>query len=340
MKSKLFLAAFAAMFLFVSCNKDTVVPQADSKLSQDEISFNSVALTKGYVTAATLYDTAIGNLHGTGTPVDRTIWMSAFYNPAAGNGDADNYFVNEPFNLNANSEGDGKWHHAPKLYWPMSGSLDFLGYSAGTQLTGTKCIWKETNAASQLILSISEEQSQDDILYAAVANNSNHAADVAMTFKHTQAWIEFQLNASAADMIEIMDIKLEEIYQKGELTINGGSSPSHSWNFASYRAADVTVDDNFNVYGPGDMTNPLTVDAKYLDMLIPAQPQTAILITYRLAGQDNVLQYRYPFSSATWESAKKYIYEITFSPKEIIVVPSVTPFDNATMTPTFPSTLS
>ena len=245
MKSKLFLAAVAAVFLFVSCNKDEYVPASES--AQNEIMFNNVAFTKGYVTATTLYDTAIAQLHGAATPVERTIWMSAFYNPAAGNGDAENYFVDEPFALNANGEGDGKWHHAPKLYWPMSGSLDFLGYSAGNRLTGTKCIWKEANAASQLILSISEDQSQDDILYAAVANDANHSADVAMTFKHTQAWIEFKLNASTANLIEVMDIKLEEIYQKGELTINGGSTPSHAWNFASYRASDVTVDDSYSV---------------------------------------------------------------------------------------------
>lgn len=330
-----FCAISALVILAASCNKNNTpeVPQP-----KDEISFNSAALTKGYVTAATLYDTAIAELHATTpTTTPRQLWMSAYLTPQAGN--PGNYFVNEPFAINANGETDGLWHHAPKIYWPLNGTLDFLGYSAGTQLTGTKCVWNETNAATQLILSVSEDQSQDDILYAAVAADSDPTASVAMTFKHTQAWIEFELNASEAGLIEIMDIKLEDIYQKGELTINGGATPSHAWNFASYRASDVVVDDNYSVYGVGDMANPIDTEPKFLDMLIPAQPQTSILITYRLAGQDNVLQYRYTFATATWESAKKYVYKITFTPLEITVTPSVTPFDTPTISG-FPDTLS
>lgn len=342
MKRSFILAALvAATAFFTSCD-DQMGPAMESK-AQNEIAFNTVAFTKagdGYVTAATLYNTAIAQLHNVSpTTTPRSIWMSAYVTPQSG--DKANYFVDEEFAFNAGGASDGNWHHAPKLYWPMGGTLDFLGYSANEQLTGTKCIWNEANAASQLILSISEEQSQDDILYAGNFANNTPDAPVAMVFQHTQAWIEFKLQASASDLIEIMDIKLEDIFQKGELTINGGATPSHSWNFASYRAADVVVDDNYNVYGSGDMSNSLPATASYLDMLIPAQPQTSILITYRLAGQSNVLQYRYEFPSATWAAGKKYIYQITFNPQEIIVTPSVTPFSDQEMSSWgFPDTLS
>lgn len=326
MKKFFFFAAVAALSLTtVSCNKGVDIEPLNAK---SEISFVNVSSsTKGYVTGAVFYDTAIAELHAA-EPVTtpRQMWVSAFLTPQAG--EKGNYFVNEAFAINANGETDDKWHHAPKLYWPLDAKLDFLAYSAGSQLEGTKCVWDEANAASKLILNISELQSQDDIVYASNLANETSDADVAMEFKHTQAWIEFDLKTGAeqADLIKVNEISLSNIYMKGEATIVPGGTPELSWNFASYRANDTVVDDNYSVYGVN-----LNATSKYLDMLIPAQSQTKINIKYVLAGQDTVLEYEYALPTGTWEAGKKYIYAITFQPQEIIIVPTVSAFTNADM---------
>ena len=163
-----------------------------------------------------------------------------------------------------------------------------------------------------------------------------------MEFKHTQAWIEFDLKASAADLITINSIELKNIYMKGELTINGGATPSHSWNFASFRAGDQVVDDL--VYGstPANTVygNALGTSSKYLDMLIPAQAQTSIVVKYVLAGQATELEYSYDLGTMSWESGKKYVYQITFSPQEITVTPTVTAFTAGVVGTDFPSDLN
>lgn len=330
MKKTLLFAAVAALtFTFTACQEkqDLEVAQESSK----EIAFTSVALTRGFVTGATFEDTAVAELHeGEPEVTKRVMWMSAYLTPQSG--EPANYFVDEPYQYEA---GDGKWHHSPKLYWPMSATLDFLAYSAGNRLTGTKCVWDENNAASKLILNVSEAQSQDDIVYAYNMANSTPNSDVALTFKHTQAWIEFDLKAEAADLITIKEIVLKDIYQKGEITIVAGGTPKDmTWNFASYRAGDVLVDDNYGVYD-----NALGITSSYLDMLIPAQSQTSILIKYVLAGQDTELEYNYDLPVSDWVEGNKYIYDITFKPQEIIVVPTVTVFGNGEEGASFPSEL-
>lgn len=343
MKKLFVFAAVAAILATVaSCNKNTPdVKVADAPAFGNELMVNTVTLTKGYVTAAEFYDTAIAQLHAdepTTTP--RQMYLSAYLTPQSG--EAGNYFVDEIFAINANGEDDDLWHHAPKLYWPLEGAMEFLAYSAQNRLTGTKCVWDEDNASKKLILNISEAQSQDDIVYAAAKRSSAQRESVPMEFKHSQAWIEFQIKASDDDLVYIKDIVIEDIYQKGELTIsNTEGVASHSWNFASYRAANVVVDDNYSLYDTNGSNALDDEDFKFLDMLIPAQGQTAFVMRYQLAGQDTILEYRFPMTTSTWEAGKKYVYEITITPVEITVTPTVVGFSTADVSGDgFPSELS
>ena len=98
MKKIFLLTAAVAALVFTSCNKEN--QPAKESLNQ-EITFTNVALTKGYVTAADFENTVVAQLHeGTPTTTDRVMWMSAYYTPSSG--DPRNYFVDEPFSINAN----------------------------------------------------------------------------------------------------------------------------------------------------------------------------------------------------------------------------------------------
>ena len=69
-------------------------------------------------------------------------------------------------------------------------------------------------------------------------------------------------------------------------------------------------------------------DCVYLDMLLPAQAKTSFVIRYVLAGQPNVLEFRYDLTASgtksnKWEMGKKYIYDIDFVVSELTIKPTV-----------------
>lgn len=323
MRKTIIFAAIAAV-AFTACNKDVAPVSAQD---QQEISINSIALTKGYVEGTDFTETAFDKLHdASAVQADRKLWMSAYLTPQSGT--PGNYFVGQEFSKNANGESDNLWHHSPKVYWPIGAQgVDFLAYSALKPVSGTALNWNADNAASKLILDVSEDYLQDDILFGAVAGRQTNAgAPVAMTFKHAQAWIQFQIkveDASMEDIVKIKDITISNLYTRGELTINGGATPSASWNFKKEIASDYAMADTFSILAP----NYIKKDVGFMDMLVPEQAQTSFVMHYTLEGQDNALEYKYELGTATWEQGKKYIYEITIKPYEIVVEPTVTQFD-------------
>ena len=347
MKKMLFFAAVMAAAV-VACNK----PSNDNPMlenEQMELALTNV-MTKGYVETAEFIDSPYDKLHGQ-TPdgkSERALMLSSYLTPQSGA--PANYFVGEAFSKNANGESDNLWHHNPKVYWPMGGQLAFLAYSVNIPFKGTAINWDEANAASKLVLDVSEEYLQDDILYSSVAAETIPAAGsgegatpkgcVAMLFKHAQAWIQFQIKVGEASMnsiVKLKDITIQDLYTRGELTIVGGADATSSWNFRKETAVDKAMDDTYNVTAAA---NYISDAVQYMDMLVPAQKQTKFLMHYTLEGQDTVLEYEYDLATADWQAGKKYIYEITFNPYEITVKPTVTAFDVVNPGATgFPSTL-
>ncbi len=322
MKKLFIFAAAAATVLLASCNKEEAKKSSDA--IQQEISVTSVALTKGYVEADKFVDTPYDALHPSDNQTDRTLVMSSFLTPQSGA--STNYFVGELFAKGTETD-HPLWHHTPAIYWPMGGTLDFLAYSSTIPFSGTAVKWSEENAANECVLYVSEEYLQDDVLYGGVKGRQTlGGAPVAMQFKHTQAWIQFQIkvqDASMNNIIKINDITIKNLQTRGELTIKGGESPEAKWNFNSETAFDRAMDDTYGILAPAYISD----EVGYMDMLVPEQPQTEFVIHYTMAGQDAVLEYSCNLATAQWQKGKKYIYEITFKPYEITVDPSVVPFD-------------
>lgn len=332
---KTILFAVASVVALTACNKENgpVAPIQDEGAEISVVSAASTAV-KGYVTGATLVDTDYNQLHeATPATTERKMLLSAYATPKTG--EAGNYFVAKTFVKQA---ADGYYHNdGDKIYWPLASSVDFLAVSSTKTLSAK---WNADNAAEQVVLDITDDYLQEDVLFASVAAaskaNSTDKGIVPMTFNHSQAWIEFDLKVAddtMKDIITIKDIKLENIFSAGELTINGGTKAEAKWNFANEKAADQAMDET-NVT--------LNEKSSYMDILVPEQTQTSILITYTLAGNDKELQYRYDMNNekATWKMGSKYIYAITFSLYEIIVNPSVTPFEIGDVTNFTPTELS
>jgi len=354
MKKFIFLSATMAAltFLAASCNKENgpAAFDQDSKALQGaEITLNTSAkVTKGYITGATFFDTAIAELHnGTdGAPSDvkteREMRISAYLHPQSG--DEGNYFVDYTYAKGADDE---MWHHDPKIYWPLAGTLDFLAYSAKNDFDAKDVAWNEKNASESVVLTVLEDRTQDDIVYCSASGckSSDGAEAVPMQFKHAQAWLEFQIKVANSDMedkIAIEEIVIENIYNDGELTIeNGGGSATAEWNFRKSQSKNVIFDDSYSIYGSQkadySLDNAIDSEINYMDMLLPEQAKTSFVIKYVLAGQPNKLQYRYTLGTDNWLQGEKYVYEIQFNVNELTVEPTVKEYANGVVTDLTPS---
>ncbi|MCQ2172681.1 MAG: fimbrillin family protein [Bacteroidales bacterium] len=351
MKKTIFFAAcVAALSLLVaSCDKDSYSTSfAPEQQVENEITLNTSAVTtKGYITGATFYDTAIAQLHAGegGAPsdvkVERAMKLSAFLHPQTGN--EGNYFVDYTYAKGT----DDKWHHDPKIYWPLGGTLDFLAYSSMTPFNSKDVVWNDKNAAESVVLTVLEDRTQDDIVFCSVSGraSSTGADAVPMQFKHAQAWLEFQIKVANADMedkIAIEEIVIENIYDNGELTLeNNNGDAAASWSFRRCQSKDVVFDDSYSIYGSQNddytLENAISSEINYMDMLLPEQAKTSFVIRYVLAGQPNKLEYRYTLSNDNWLQGNKYIYEIQFKVNELTVAPTVKEYVNGTVTDLTPS---
>ena len=323
---KILVFAFMAVFALVGCNKmedSRIAPPSKNEMSL--VPMNHV--TKGYALGTTFDDCTYETLHGEQSTSFRTMQISAFLHPQ--NGEEGNYFVDKTY---ANGTGMTWWNIKPNgdhdpIYWPVGGTLDFLAYSLSNEEQSVKNVnvtWNEDNAASQVILDVPGENSQNDILYASAygIKAPSSAKDVEMFFNHSQAWLEFQLTGSldseSNGIVHFNRIELENVYNAGILTIdNNKGNATAKWDFGAESKKNVEVD---NEYGVGLLGS----DVQYLDMLIPQQKKTAFVLYYTLGSDDQELSYRFSTDLKTWLMGEKYIYKINITTSEVTVKPEVT----------------
>ncbi len=302
---------------------------SDIERSSDDraITFSAVSdpMTKGYVQGETMDDTPFGGLHGGSAAAPRALFLTAWLYTQPGG--EEEYFRNEPFFKNANGEtsaddGYNLWHHNPPLYWPMGGRMDFLAYSASAAFPSEALMWSYGNSTDRLAISVGADRTQDDIMFACALNRScSSSGNVPLRFYHAQAWLEFILSADASTSgsITIDRIELRDIYTSGMLTVEHPFGTAQgSWSFRGNSRRDTPVDDSYGVFGTA-----VTVGPKYCDMLLPEQDMKNIVLYYTLDGSDAELVYEWQAPGSMWDMGKKYIYEISFSPNGISVLPLV-----------------
>lgn len=354
MKTSAIVSA-AVLLSLTACNKEVgKTPTPTDELTRPEISLMTVTgSTKGYVETALFADTPYDKLHRPDyVPSEsadaREMYLSAYLIPQAGI--EGNYFIGYTYKRDAS---DGLWHNyvgavKTPIYWPIGGTLNFLGISTKTDIT-SDLEWDEDDASSSVKLQADASSfSQDDILFASVSGRKVGAnPTVDMEFQHAQAWIQFQLNADKEDVITILKVELKDVYSQGELSVfNNKGKAFANWNFRGETRSNLLMEDSYGVYGtPLKIIDEDNIGKEgdtigYMDMLIPEQPKTAIVITYTLAGQSNELTYRYDLAHENWLMGKKYIYKVLFGINEITVKPTVVTFENGQIsdfTPVNPS---
>lgn len=382
MKKILFFALAAAVCL-TACNQvEKAIEEAQAPTEIQLVSMSNVTSpsTKGYVAGATMEDNIYNGLHygdenAAASHSWRDIRLSAYLTPAGSQTFASRpYFIDEIWRTDdAGAAGSWKHHDGSAfvpVYWPMDGNLQFLAISMTQPLSGSAISWNASNPANGVTMTLGDKFLQDDVMYAdcpsrgsnngaAMGTGDEHEAGhatqgpVPLTFRHTQAWIEFAITTDMADVVTIKDVVVENVYTRGDVTVGpvaGTASDNVVWNFDREEARNFSMPDNYaasdtkkgyNVLlqvGSFDTSEADNANVKYFDVLLPKQNKSAFVIYYTLAGQDQILEYRYPLtSSATWNAGSKYVYEITFKPHEIVVDPHVLTFaggDVADFTPT------
>lgn len=313
------LAATAALLLLASCHEiETTLPVKDTVVTVDALSRH---MTKGYVEGTALVDTPFDALHdGTveGDRAPRTIRLTAWLQPQSGA--EQEYFRDEVYSR----ESDGLWHHDPKMYWPMEGHLDFLGYSSTIPFESVT--WNGGKSTDGMKIYVDDRYTQDDVLFAFLRNQTSRNDDghVSLVFDHAQAWVEFRLRATAENLVRVQEVILTDIYTAGDLVVEHPFATAEaSWDFRREIRRDTPVDDTWNIFGAY-----LPVETVYLDMLIPEQPMKKIVIRYGLGESAAIFSHEFELTSgATWLMGKKYIYDITIAPTEITIAPSVVDWD-------------
>lgn len=366
MKKSLFFLAAAAVAL-ASCSNDEVVSQNTTENQPKEIAFAPLAqpTTRTSVTQT-------GVINGTVFPTTLDMMVTAYDQTNGSVYFGETNFKHKYAGHTADAGTDNWWGAESKAkFWPLSDTyLNFLAIANAGANNATGVTWG-TNKADQVTVAMGNSYAaanQRDFMYAignAHVQKTGNALiipdNVAMTFKHALAYLQFRVRANSATEasggdgeITITNIKVKGAYTYGTAVIANtayntasGNAPSLYWNNAKSGYADATDDSNLGTAaGYFSVTadrNPISyalstsfvekgslfvvpnMTAAYTgDESVYQAGFTSFEISYKIGDNAQVFTYEYTPASTTVMAGKKYVFDITFKLHEIFVVPSVT----------------
>lgn len=277
---KNFIILSAVVLALVSCNKQ------ESRITAERVSMDispvvGIPTTRGVIT-------------GTDFP-ERPMVVSADLNSSTGS--SSNYFTNVTFSYSG-----GVWAPATTYYWPLSGGLELLAYSAGSaSVTPT---WTNATAVSL----VCSDCTADDILMGGATNATPSNKSVA--FKHCLAQVNVKAAAanSASTAIKIKSVAINA--KKGAtlaISKSAGSAATSVSTTPSGSAADISV---FS----GSQALTTTSTAVGSALLLPAQQTPgSIKIGYTITNgsTESATMYVTKTLSTALTAGNAYTYTIT-----------------------------
>lgn len=298
---RLFILASAAIVALASCTKTEVVYNE----APQEIGFKAVTgvMTKAPITDATF-------------PGDQGITVSAWnYRGKAA------YFGPTVF-----SKAGNVWNADPAQYYPTIGSLDFVAYT--DMATPVITAVNNSNESYTYTLSDNSTNQHDFMVSEYVVNNESSANAVGMEFSHALALIEINV-ACTGQAVTVNSVSLAGTYQNGEVNV-------------TYTDAD-TADENVDpIIGDWDLTGATTKTltkraAMSLTPSVAAENYAYFLVVPEDNEEDKILTVEYTlngntfahpidlsdYDATTWQTGKKYIFNITIGLQQISFAPSI-----------------
>lgn len=283
--------------------------------TSSELSIKAVTSvsTKGYVSGSSMEDSGVA----------RDIHISAY-----------NTTRRQPFFVDATFRKDGEYWknfvdgvHKP-IYWSENNRLDFMAYSAGSSCP--TAAWNPTDPASTLILDVSPESLDDDILYAsardcsyAVARDyAENGGNVRLNFKHSQALVDFEITSDDLNIAFLKGIILEGVHTSGRLKIvDNFGIPEVSWDFGSSPKVQHTIfPETVNAPIPGTSSTPLK-----FSVLLPQQHRCSFKVLFILWKGSQTLEKSYTYSldpDDIWYSGTHYTYKVNVTSRDFVLAAS------------------
>lgn len=299
MKKVFFLAAAATIALSSCVKNETVYTDAQTPM---EFKSFAAASTKAPIE---------------GTTFEQNISVFAVYNNSG-----KVYFPETTFE----KKEVGRWGGNPARYWPTTGKMDFAAYSPAEAGTATATYGTETIDKIEVVCPDNDTADQKDILFGDLLNDvvCPQANPVAMQFHHALAQIVLKFKQGTAPaantyQITVKKVTLNNLVLGGTLDITPAATSTIAWS-AKNAAKNYEVDATNHA-----LTTELTALKGVL--IVPNDP-TTVTIVYDITidGNTNEVEQTVELQSDpeyTWESGKKYTYNININLKEIEINPSV-----------------
>lgn len=350
MKKSLFLAALATIAL-ASCTQNEDFSQPE-KISFNPVNYKAQS-TKAPITT-TYYKTT-----------DPSFGIFAFHSEKEWDRSADadlKQYVGTS-GSSVQIKYNTQWKAVSDYYWPLSGSLTFIGYTPynyGGGVDGTPITASYAKATKTLTISNFSAANQDDLMYTLpsdakdlTANGTNYDADgndtktydgVPIKFRHALSQIVFK--AKAADglahntQFKITKIEMKGIKDVATMTVVDNSTPQWTDYASMTTQFDKIVYENATTGTIVQTGNPSAVSAEIGTgfLMIPQTFNTTLTedcdefeVTYYMEGSNMSGVWTGPITKSvkiqpnlnTVAYGKKYVFTLTISPDKILYSPSV-----------------
>ena len=343
-KSIYILLALAAA---VACSKTDVVYD-DAQTGEITVSPVAGTLTKAAISNA-IY------------PEANHIALFAYHAPGvkAGNvtdysGFTEEYLSNAEYYFTGTSESSTRiWSGLnSSYYWPITGSLVFAGYSlpapatAGQQSESIGTVTYDLATDKLEIKNYTQSANTAetfDLLYfgrtANSYNNRRNGESIPLTFDHALSWITIQIKGGNGALVNgrvwsVTDVTLKGVQTTGDFTYLGTATsptPKATWTVDETAAGtDITVYGTASQQLTGDFTN-IETNPDGLVVIPQGAKKLEVKISYKSPAGDNIaetVELDLADYTTTWEAGKKYTYQLSFDPKQILVTPQVSTWPN------------
>jgi len=259
-------------------------------------------------------------ISGTTLPDDYVIWASAYVNQSEGILEPGDYFKSRKF---VKAEGKTYWEPEGSLYWPLGASLDFLTIAVHPDAIDFEdnIGWNIRNCSKGAALVVDDDLCHDtEILYSSASSLTVTAGSIPMAFKHSQAWLCFEMKCNVDDYIVLDSIVIEDSYGGGKLEVGGSVDPVTGdlrceWNIKEFHSKDICVP------LPGsEEERTLSTTAKVFDILLPCQDRGNISFYVHMStGPAAPYRYIEQFATHKWLDGNKYTYKVNCNLSQISI---------------------
>lgn len=325
---KYFIIAVAALVALASCSKNET--DFSSKKS-NAISFSAVAAknTKALITGTT-YKTTDPHFGIFAYALTSGTWAVNHSTAQLYMDDVEISYV----------DADKIWEPAATYYWPLSGTLTFIGYSP-YDCNGTVAYDKATQALTVTnFTQVAEVDDQEDLMWATTNadlsdNQATYTSELQTStktgvnevFHHALSQVCFAVKKAtglSGYVITVDSLKFTA-YSKGTLTVTedspAWSDQSTGLTFWAAKADSVLVDNAFRAYGEANLPVPQTLAASTQQFTIYYKLATTGGVD--LGSTSKTVDLRVADGVTSWANNTKYIYNITIDLNKIYFSPSI-----------------